>query len=507
MVRGKSAKSGLTHKGLRITHYQTGSEPRKFVQLDGISPDFKLGIYNRDINTLACSLLERMYYCKVNGEFLPPPKVNRVAVFNTLKPFKRALLRNCGRAPWLTLQQVVDTYTGRKRTIYENAMKSVLVNPVNRRDAYSKAFVKVEKGKLGSAPRGIQPRDPRYNIALGKYIKPLEYILYKGIARVFGDGPTVMKGYNVSQIGSIVRGKWNSFHNPVAIGLDAVKFDMHVSREMLEFEHSIYNSMMDSPELRKLLSWQLDNKGAGYCPDGKLKYSVRGRRFSGDMNTALGNCVIMCALVYCYAKSKDIPVKLINNGDDCTVFMERHHEHSFIQGHADWFIKMGFRMTMEPPVYQIEHIEFCQMHPVVTPSGVVMVRNFKKSLAKDTIALVNIENEQSARTWLKAIGDCGLALTSGIPVMQEFYKKLAAQSSQSSNIMQSTAMQSGFLFLTRGMVNMGPTHVHPSTRVSFMTAFGVTPDEQVAYENKIRHLNIDYLLNADDSLPPNHFEI
>jgi hypothetical protein len=56
--------------------------------------------------------------------------------------------------------------------------------------------------------------------------------------------------------------------------------------------------MFRSKELAELLKWQLQNKGFARTIDGLIKYSVEGCRMSGDMNTALGNCTIMCALVY-----------------------------------------------------------------------------------------------------------------------------------------------------------------------------------------------------------------
>lgn len=71
-----------------------------------------------------------------------------------------------------------------------------------------------------------------------------------------------------------------------------------MSVQALKWEHSIYNAMFRSDELAELLGWQLTNKGFARTTDGLIKYEVKGCRMSGDMNTALGNCMIMCALVY-----------------------------------------------------------------------------------------------------------------------------------------------------------------------------------------------------------------
>lgn len=465
-----------------------------------------MGIYNGDLDTLACGLLERMYYCKVGGKFVSPPQVNGRTVEHKLSYFRSAVLKHSGRPPRLSLQEVVETYTGRKRTLYENALESLHQKSFCRKDARCKAFVKVEKGVLGKAPRVIQPREPRYNLQVGRYIKPLEHRIYRGIAKVFGDGPTVMKGYNVSEVGRIIAGKWNSFNNPVGVGIDAVKFDMHVSKQMLEYEHRFYTETYNDKALAKMLRWQIFNKGVGYCKDGKLRYQVEGRRFSGDMNTALGNCIIMCAMVHAYSKERGVLTKLVNNGDDGVVFMEREDLPRFMGGFEEWFLQFGFRMTVETPAYELEHVEFCQMHPVFTPTGYTMVRNLKRALAKDTMALVSVRNEASARTWLRAIGMCGASLATGIPVIQEFYSLLTRQSDKDSKLMEAANMQTGFRMLAKGMAG-GIAPIDPRTRVSFMAAFGLTPDEQRAYEDLFREFEIDYTLLPADSTIPISFEI
>lgn len=480
-VDGVSVRSSLTHPSLIIKHYQSGRKVRSYVKLTNLSPDMGFGIFNGDIDTVAAALLERMYFCKVDGVFVPPPPVQGEALKN-LRQFRNRVVRNVRVPSVLTLQEVVDSYTGRKHTIYLNSMNDLAQNPLRRQDGYSTAFVKVEKGKPGKAPRGIQPRSPRYNLVLGKYIKAIEKKLYKAIAKVFGDGPTVMKGYNIQQVGRIIAGKWNSFKTPVAIGLDAVKFDMHVSAEMLTYEHEFYKMVFPhNNELATLLSWQIDNKGHAYASDGKLSYSVRGRRFSGDMNTGLGNCIIMCSLIWTLAKERGVKVKLVNNGDDCVVFMEKEDQHTFSQHLDSWFLKYGFRMTVEDPCHELEHIEFCQMHPVRTPYGVTMVRNINTALAKDTMTVLPINNQKAAATWLKAIGEAGMALAPGIPMVQSFYSFCNRQALSSGNLSKAVAMQTGMRLLSKGLEPRWE-EVEPETRLSFFVAFNITPDEQRAHE-------------------------
>lgn len=498
---GVGHKSVLTHPRLIIKRNQAPSRVRRFHIIGGIHGiDRKLKINDASIDTLSAALLERMYFCLVDGEFMTPPTVDKIHIFDVLRPFRNQLLRKLGPIhSILTPQEFVSLYRGRKAAMYASHLDDFYATGVLRHHSVSAAFVKCEKVNPTKSPRCIQPRHPIYNIGLGCYLKHIEHRVYKTIGKVFGDEHVVIKGYDVAEIGNIMASKWNSFNSPVGIGLDAVKFDMHVSAEMLEWEHSIYTAMYrGDKELVRLLGYQINNVGVGRCDDGKLRYAVHGRRFSGDMNTALGNCIIMCALVFSYAAFKEIPIRLVNNGDDCVVFMEREHEISFRNGLPDWFIQMGFRMTVEPPAYVLEQVEFCQMRAIETDSGHVMVRNFNTAREKDSICLNPIPNAAAMRKWLFAIGECGLALCSGIPVMQSIYQCYMRNGIQ-SGMQHSVQMQSGMMHLRRKLESVS-RKVSATARASFMLAWNVTPDEQTALEQYYDKLELEYLDNPAEHL-------
>ena len=75
-------------------------------------------------------------------------------------------------------------YVGRKRGIYERAYTSLMVRAIGVRDAWVNTFVKAEKvnfdKKTDPAPRVIQPRSPRYNLEVGRYLKLYEKELFRG---------------------------------------------------------------------------------------------------------------------------------------------------------------------------------------------------------------------------------------------------------------------------------------------------------------------------------------
>lgn len=418
---------------------------------------------------------------------LPAPHVDIAFFSSRMSIFTKHLFKVVKFSTPAMPSQIVSMYRGRKKTIYADAEVKLNLYGVNRLDSVSLAFVKVEKGNTTKAPRCIQPRKPVYNLALGCYIKPIEHSMYKAIQRTFRSrSPIVMKGYNLTQVANILQDKWNEFHAPVAIGLDATKFDMHCSAAAITYEHSIYLHMYNNdPQLRKLLDWQLHNRGLGYCCDGRLKYHVTGKRFSGDMNTALGNCILMCGMIYSYLHDRGITkYQLVNNGDDCVVIVETKDLLNFSIGLDDYFLALGYRMVVEEPVYNLAQIEFCQMHPIrYGDNEIIMVRNLRTAVAKDTMCVLDVKRESAMRKWLQAVGDGGLAVTGGIPVSQAFYQMYTRYGmGLSSNILNSPQMQSsGFAIMSRGVSTI-VSEPSVQSRLDVYLAWGITPHEQVLIE-------------------------
>jgi len=491
----------MTHPDLKVIRRQAVVRPRESTHFCGLSPPRTLGTFCGDINTMASALLERMYFCRVDGELKPPLPVDDLIVERRCGWFADGILGVLPSFTPVSLWDFSQMYKGPKKVVYERAVHSLWANPVRRRDAESNSFVKREKAKFRKAPRCIQPRDPRYNASIGRYLKPLEHHLYRAIALFAGEGAVVTKGLNLVGTAGCLRQKWDNFKRPVAFGLDATAFDAHVSVPWLEWEHSIYNRIFKSAHLRKLLTWQVHNRGKSFCPDGRLKYRVDGRRFSGDMNTGLGNCLIMCSMVYTYARFRGVRINLANNGDDCVVFMEQEDLPRFVDGLNEWFAEMGFRLTTEPPAYNFEAIEFCQMHPVLIGDEWRMVRTPKVAFEKDTMCTLTVSDDEYLG-WLAGVSDCGLATSSGVPIMQEFYLNLrvaAGTRVAPERLLEYTGMK----HLSRGMSSK-VVPVDEDSRFSFWLAFGVDPDTQKAIEEDLRRCRSTGLL---DGFVPTHWAL
>jgi len=509
-IPSRSYTSSISHPDLKVVRRQAVVRPRESTHFCGLSPPRTLGTFCGDINTLASALLERMYFCRVDGELKPPLSVDDSIVLARCQWFVERIHKHLPSFTPVSLWDFSQMYKGPKKACYEKAVTSLYHKPVRRRDAESNSFVKREKAKFRKAARCIQPRDPRYNASIGRYLKPLEHELYKVVGRMMGEHTVITKGLNLIGVAKCLHQKWEHFKRPVALGLDATAFDAHVSPSFLRWEHSIYNGIFRSDKLAELLSWQIDNRGKGFCPDGKLKYRVEGRRFSGDMNTGLGNCLIMCAMVYSYASHKGIKINLANNGDDCVVFMESEDYDGFVCGMREWFLELGFRLTAEPPAYNFEAIEFCQMHPVFIGDEWRMVRTPKVAFEKDTMCTLSVSDDEYL-SWLAGVADCGLATASGVPVMQSFYLNL--RMAAGSRVAPDRLVEyTGMKHLSRGMSSK-VVPVTDASRYSFWLAFGVDPDTQVAIEEELLHCRETRLLDGFvptcwplDATPPSNYQ-
>jgi len=463
----------VLHPAIKVKSVARPRDPqRKIWGIDAPRPLADYGVHNNSINNLKRGLNERVFY---TDNKCTRPRQCEKGRFSTLDVSD---LRGFKIKPW-TMEEVVNSYSGRQQERYRKAMESIYTEPLSSRDAKVATFLKAEKinfaVKKDPAPRVIQPRDPRFNICFAKFIKPMEPLIYKALGRLYRY-PCVAKGFNAMQTGDIMHKKWMVFKDPVCVGLDASRFDQHVSVEALKFTHKIYRKFCNDPEFCRLLDMMYVNKGVGSCKDGRAYYKVQGCRMSGDMDTALGNCVLMVLMTYVLCKTLGIDHELMDNGDDCVVIFEREHELEFRAAVDSYYGSLGFTMKVEPTVDVLEQVEFCQTHPVFDGTSWRMVRN-PVAIAKDMVSVIDWT---SLPLWYRAIGDCGKSLTWGIPIFYAFYTWLS-RCGVASNVDKHPLFRCGMVNLATGMSDK-KIEVSPQARLSFCCAFGIEPDMQVAIE-------------------------
>lgn len=475
-VFGWDARKVIGNTKIRSLHHVTGMGCGR-----------KFGVHNSNFENVRRGIYERVLYRVVGGKRTSPLVPAASVVQKELESFKVALLGAVPTAHPVTREKFVAMYSGRKRAIYEKASLSLSLRPLNKSDSYLSTFGKCEKLdvsiKPDPAPRVIQPRSPRYNVEVGRYLKRLEKAVVRGIADVWGE-TTVFKGLNAEDAARAFRMKWDLYKDPVAVSVDATRFDQHVNTTVLSWEHSCYLGMFaprHHPRLKRLLDMQLRNKGFARLGDGCIKYEVAGRRMSGDMNTGMGNCLLMCAMMWSL-REKTKRFSLANNGDDCVIICERGDAAVVRKALPTHFANYGFLMEVEDTVDVFEAIDFCQTHPVFDGESWIMVRDPRVCLDKDTTSVIPLGTAAAAKAWVGAVGECGMSLSGGIPMMQEFYSCLARHGVR-TNIWDHPHMDSGFKRMSIGMSRTYKP-VSPEARASFWRAFGILPDVQVALEEE-----------------------
>jgi hypothetical protein len=406
----------------------------------------------------------------------------------------------------MTMQEFVKTSPTHLRRRYADAKEHYMARGMTSREARVKVFIKyeklVEKGGSMPIPRVISPRSPVYNLRLGMFLRPIEHSIYAGLATMFADGfgsvePPVTKGQDLKTKARGLANRWERFANPVALSLDGEKWDQHVSVDALETEHKLYMFIYGHDrELAWLLRQQLANRCAGNFPDGWLKYETEGSRMSGDVNTSLGNCFLSCLLIYLYLMMHGVTsAEVANDGDDLLVIVDKKDLDKFA-GIKEWYREMGFIMTAEKPVYTLEECDFCSSHPVQLNRGGdwIMVRKVA-ALSKDVVSLSAV-NLKEARNWMAATGEGGLIAASGIPMFSALHRKLLvlgnARKAPNRKLLEDTLKWRG---------TMGDVVVEEEVvRSSFYLAFGISPELQRAYEQKVAeaHETTGALLN----MPP-----
>lgn len=469
-------------------------------------------------NTHNClkAVNERVFYVwdKVKGCLRDPIRPSSSDVFDEVCAyFKEAICEELRSTAGyrMKLDEVPAHHTGRKRRIYEEAVRAIKLTGFRLKDSFIKAFIKHEKMEVYAKEfwkvvcRLISPRTAKYNAMLMRYLIPLEKKLYKAIDKVVNKfigcsmtERTVAKGMNARETAKHIEQKFRRIPDCVVIGIDAERFDEHTSQEALIFEHDIYVEAFIDRKEKSTLRWLLDMQLVNVCRiftwAHKIAYKILGTRASGDANTGSGNTLISCASVVSFA----IKVGLknwgfMNNGDDIILFVSRSQLHLVSnEAISEFWAQLGYSMAIEEPVHIMEDIEFCQCKPVYGPDGYIMIRK-RSTMAKDAVFIKYTNQETSLKALVGAVGMCGLATASGIPVAQSFYNaliRLGAQVGQSKIRREMSRLRTEHWGLGTQSKGLRSKVKEPSdrSRLSYMLQTGIPPvvqREMEAYYDNI----------------------
>lgn len=410
----------------------------------------------------------------------------------------RRLARKFGHLePW-TFKRVIDSFPSTRRRRYQDAYDSLQISSLGYRDAIISAFVKAEKmnpgDKVNPDPRMIQARDPRYNLVIAKYLRPVEHIIYN--LRDEWDLRMVAKGLNQSDRAQLLKDKFALFDCPVCICIDASRWDKHISKDVLVVEHSFYKALLPCyPEFERVLSWQLRNT---VRTSGGVKYLCDGGRMSGDINTALGNVLLAVVMILSAIRALRVRAAIVDDGDDLLVICESSDVQFLVRELPKQFVGFGQEIRIENVTDDIRKVVFCQTRMVSNGKADIMVRDWRKVMSHACCGTKHWNDPHMIRPMLGLVGSCELALNSGVPVLQEF--ALALIRNAKGKMAKSSHAESAGLFyrvkyefgsVESAQLNAVEQPITDSARLAFEQAFDMPEWEQKAAEDRLRRWSID----------------
>jgi len=452
-----------------------------------------LGVYRPNCHH-GCVMNEYVsIHNRVCGEVPTPTPGGIRAMAKTADVFARQL----GLHSEWKLDELPLHYFGSKRTKYLQTVEDLKLYPTVPKDAHIKAFIKAEKtdftAKENPDPRMIQARSMRYNCAVAQYLKPIEESIYTRLKSSFTGLRFVGKGLNQYERATLLQKKLSHFRRPVIISLDASRFDQHVDVEQLKIEHSVYMKCNRSTEFARLLKWQLKN--TCFTSNG-IKYRTTGKRMSGDMNTACGNCLLMMVMVASYMRELNIGAwDALDDGDDCLLIVEIEQLSRIQKTCEKSFLQYGHEIKVENIAFDLQDVEWCQCKPVeYAPGQWKFSRKFTKVMSTTMTGVKHwSQSEKHVREYVNTLGVCEVILSQGIPVLQEFGQALIRNANTESFVaieendsVTYRTFRELKQFNLRELKRLEPREITPEARASFERAFGIPVDLQLTYERMLK---------------------
>jgi len=150
---------------------------------------------------------------------------------------------------------------------------------------------------------------------------------------------------------------------------------------------------------------------------------------SGDMNTALGNCILMIAMVLAMFKALNIIGDILDDGDDCLVILESEDVEQFCNNASQLALEFGMELKIENVANEMVDVEWCQCHPIPVANTWKFIRNPYKIFNTSLVSSKWVHMTPHQRLQhLRAIGECELVLNNGVPVLESYAHALIRNS-------------------------------------------------------------------------------
>nr|QXV86513.1 RNA-dependent RNA polymerase [Alphapermutotetravirus sp.] len=451
----------VRHPAMQLPEKRRPCKPQDILLVDLPKPFHQLQIPKQCLCNESKGLAERVL------RVVPETESRALSRWNNALDVIQSQLRIC---PVLDEFSLMSCLPKSKKRQYSEALQSLLEAPLTTQDSHIKAFVKMEKAELipltelpqltdMKDPRIIQARHPRFNVKLGKFTRAIETSikLLRDPDLPLLDLPLIAKGHNLERRARTLMRMWNLMERPRAVSLDLSRWDMHVSEAMLLGLRDFYLKCYPSPLLRELLQSLTNNR----CKTTQgIKYSRKSGVTSGDMTTALGNCLAVVAS--CLAlrtllgeSVTDADVKwsrqqtgeggriwesilelkrkhnmlkpremlMYDDGDDHILIVEEEAVPLIQAVLPLWWKLLGHKLTSSHVLDRLEELEFCQMK--LCPQLGTMVPDPRKTVATSLCLTGNYRKDWGK--YLHTVWRCRAMMHNGVPVLGPLFHRLSAQ--------------------------------------------------------------------------------
>lgn len=490
----------------RYVHLPNGRPIRNRIMTTwpGIAPPDTLGCFGNSSKNMTCAIWGRVLSKEVNGGRVPllktQPPVGHGRDLND-KYFKEIAKGVPSTTP-KTPGEFAELYRGRKRTEYRKAAEHLSHHTLSRRDAVIKLFLKYEKDvrslKPSRIPRVILPPKPTYTVATGRFVHQMEKLIYRMVDEMFGF-PVVSKGLNYRQVAKVIVEHWRQFARPCAMDCDVSKMDQSITKEILEaiFDLLAKIAGVDEAYLRQILQWTAETRVKGRADDGTFEYIQEGTLSSGMCYTSLVGVLVVTGAIYLFWKRTNIKVRVVDAGDDFTLFFESADLPVVQAELVPEFARLGLTLEVGKPVYEVEQVEFCQCHPIKVGGDYMMVRNTRSAAAKDSASLRRRDTPMAAYAWLKACGKAGMASQGGTPIATARYRMMLRsaeaikggmclrrrQEVRFEKAVKAVEIEGSYAHFGAGL-DLSKQVIDDDARYTFYLAFGMPPHLQRAVDRK-----------------------
>lgn len=234
---------------------------------------------------------------------------------------------------------------------------------------------------------------------------------------------------------------------------------------------------------------QIDNVGR---TSAGIRYKSYGKRMSGDLNTALGNCLINLIVIYCVFR--DVHFDVMLDGDDSIIIVEDGNQHVASE---KIFLEYGFRTKLAFHK-DVQDVEFCQSKLVWLSDGPSFVRKPEKVL----LGLgCTFQHHRAIRQYVATVGMAESIVGRGVPI--NYFAGLAlvkaAGCVPSEKFRREVFSKEGYEY---GRIDTTDRYISHNVRLSYARAFGISPSEQLSIEASFSDYKVEWPKANDTKLPP-----